>query len=224
MKKLRRFVLLSGIGFLTALSACGGGSSDSASASKPTTPKVIVAYGDSLTHGGAYVTPDQLWVRKMATQIQADGIDSKASVTVVNQSISGETTTQALARLPGVLAAQRPTHIFLAHGTNDIWWECPGCYARTQQNLQQMANLATAAGAKVIMTDFTFKIRGDAEAQAFSAMYSQVAKASNGTYLQIVAGIPLDGTNYHPELVHLRDVAQEALKNNAVRALYATLK
>ena len=219
MKPLRWcFLLLS----MSLLSACGGGSSDDNP--KPAQPLVIVAYGDSLTHGGIYVTPGQRWVEKMARQIQADGIDSKAPITVVNQSISGETATQALARLPSVLAAHRPTHIFLAHGTNDIWWDCPGCFDRTQQNLLQMANLAKAAGAKVIMTDFTFKIRGEAAAQAFSAMYTQVAQATKSAYLPIVAGIPLDDANYHPERVHLRDAAQEALKNNAVKVLYASLK
>jgi lysophospholipase L1-like esterase len=218
LNPLRIFFLLLSLAFLTA---CGGGSDGKP---QPTQPIVVVAYGDSLTHGGIYVTPGNRWVEKMAAQIQADGIDAKTSVTVVNQSISGETATQALARLPSVLASQRPTHIFLAHGTNDIWWDCPGCYDRTQQNLLQMANLAKAAGAKVIMTDFTFKIRGDAAALAFSNMYTQVAQATNSSYLQIIAGIPLDDANYHPERVHLRDAAQEALKNNAVKALYATLK
>ena len=203
-----------------SLTACGGGSDSSI----PTQPATVVAYGDSLTNSGYYVTPGSGWVEKLAAQISADGMNSKASITVINQGLSGETTTQALARLPSVLAAYKPTHIFLGHGTNDIWWECPGCYARAQGNLMAMANLATAAGAQVLMADFTFKIRGDADAKAYSAMYTNVAAATNGTYVQMVAGLPYDLTNYHPDMVHFTDAAQDTLKNNAVKALYPKLK
>lgn len=203
------------------LTACGGGTS---SASKPTQAAMVAVLGDSLTNSGFYVTPGVGWVEKLAAQVKADGMDAQAAITVVNQGISGETTTQALARLPSVLATYKPTHVFLGHGTNDIWWECAGCFDRTQANLLAMAKLSIANGAKVTMTDFTFKIRGDAQAQAYSAMHANVARATNSTYLQIIEGVPFDTTHYHPELVHLKDAAQEALKNNAVRALYPQLK
>ena len=202
------------------LSACGGGSSDPA----PTQPAVVVVFGDSLTEGGAYVTPGNRWVEKLGAQIKADGLDAKAPISVSNLGRSGETSTQALSRLPGILAARKPTHIILAHGTNDIWWDCPGCYDRTQDNLLQMANLAKAAGAKVIMGDFTFKIRGDAAAQSFSAMYTNVASATGSAYVQLINGIPFDSVNYHADRVHLTDAAQDAIEGNAAKALYAILK
>lgn len=219
MKPLR---LLSLLLSLSILSACGGGDGDENPA--PTQPVVIVAFGDSLTEGSVFVTPGQRWVDKMARQIQADGVDAKASITVINQGVGGETAIRALARLPGVLATHRPTHIFLAHGTNDIWWDCPGCFARTQQALQQMVDLAKASGAKVILTDITFRLRGEAQAQAFSAMYTQTAQATNSTYLPIVADVPFNSINYHADLLHLKDAAQEAMKSNAIRALYPTLR
>jgi acyl-CoA thioesterase I len=219
MKLLQHAFLVLMVGLL---SACGGGSDDEGGVA--TTPAVVVAFGDSLTaNNGSYVTPGVHWVEKLKARISADGINAKVSVTVVNEGRNGETTSQALARLPSVLSAHRPTHIFLAHGTNDIWWECPGCFARAQGNLQQMAELAKAAGAKVIMTDMNFKTNGAAQAQAYTAMFTGAAAATGTTYVDMAAGLPYDLSAYYPDGVHFTDGAQDTLMNNAARALFPLL-
>lgn len=209
---------------LTALTACGGGSSGP-QGPVATTPLVIVAFGDSLTdENSGFVTPGSSWVAKLQRQISTDGVNSKQSVTVINAGIGGETTRDALARLPGVLAQYRPTHIFLAHGTNDLWQCYVSCFESTQTNLERMAQMSKSYGAQIIMTDITLKSFGDGAAASYSAMHRAVA-ADNGTnYIQLIDGVAYDDSHYWTDGVHLRDSAQEQMKNNAVKALYPLIK
>lgn len=201
------------------LSACGGGDDDTGPkvASKP---QVVVAFGDSLTSEEFFITPGAGWVNLLKQRITADGVDAQHPVSVINEGRGGETTVQALSRLPGILATYKPTHILLAHGTNDILWYCPGCFAQTQANLKAMADTAKAAGVKVIFTDITLRIRGQAEADAYSAMVNSAAAASGSEYTNLVADVAFDNVNYHPDKLHLTDAAQPAMSEAAARALY----
>ena len=216
MKKLP--LLLASLSMLL-LSACGGGSDSSS-------PIVIVTYGDSLTNDrGQWVNPSELWVEKLKAQIQADGLNAKRSITVINEGKGGEDSQAALDRLPGVLANDKPTHILLMHGTNDIPPFCPECpEVITRPYLESMAKLAKDAGAQVIMGEFTLKAYGGEIAQAYSAAYQQAAANSKSAYVNLSNGIPYDGTYYHYDGTHFTDAAQVLIKNNAASALFPMLK
>lgn len=216
MKKLP--LLLASLSMLL-LSACGGGSDSSS-------PIVIVTYGDSLTNDrGQWVDPSELWVEKLKAQIQADGLNAKRSITVINEGKGGEDSQAALDRLPGVLANDKPTHILLMHGTNDIPPFCPECpEVITRPYLEGMAKLAKDAGAQVIMGEFTLKAYGGEIAQAYSAAYQQAAANSKSAYVNLSNGIPYDGTYYHYDGTHFTDAAQVLIKNNAASALFPMLK
>jgi acyl-CoA thioesterase I len=194
------------------LSACGGGSPG---------PAVIVAFGDSLTENKAeFVTISEHWTEKLKTQITASGLDANRTVEVIDEGIGGENSDDALKRLPGVLAKYKPTHIILTHGTNDIPPFCCGYFAQPQANLEAMASLAKQAGVIVIMGEFTLKVYGDDISKGYTNMYTQAAKNSNSTYVNLVKDIPYDAVNYQPDGVHFMDAAQEAIKNNLVSALF----
>lgn len=204
-----------------SLTACGGGGgSGHASATKP---QVIVAFGDSLLAEGVFVTPGKIWVTQLQNQIAQDGINSKQPVTVINAGLPGETTAEAVRRLPGILEAYHPTHIFLEHGTNDIW-QCPSCINVAQSNLQNMAEQSIAAGAKVIMTDITFRLDGEPIASNYTAMFTTVAALTGSAYVNLVAGVAQGDVNYHPDGVHLTDAAQSAMKDNAAKVLYGLIQ
>ncbi|MCB2018480.1 MAG: hypothetical protein KDF54_13365, partial [Hydrogenophaga sp.] len=215
MKKLTTLLAL-----LSALmvSACGGGGNSG--------PAVIVAYGDSLTNdAGQWVTPSELWVEKLKAQIQADGLNEKREITVINAGLGGEDSEAALQRLPGILANYKPTHILLMHGTNDIPPFCPGCPdAITRPNLEAMAALAKDAGADVIMGEFTLKSFGSEMAQNYTNAIVQAAANTKSGYVNLSAGIPYDDTYYQFDGVHFTDAAQELIKNNAAAALFPALR
>jgi len=123
------------------LSACGAGSSDTVSTSKPqsTPPPVVsgpvVFMGDSITafwDGGGFITPDPLLSQLVPGE--------------VNAGISGNRTDQMLARFPAVLA-QHPAVLVILGGTNDIRQiENP-----TIDNIATMAEEASATGARVVI-------------------------------------------------------------------------
>lgn len=101
----------------------------------------VLVYGDSLS--AAYGMPeDQGWVALLHKQVQPEH-------TILNASISGETTGGGLARLPGTLAALKPDVVFIALGGNDALQGQP--LDRIKANLKSMISLVRDSGARPIL-------------------------------------------------------------------------
>ena len=102
-------------------------------------PHVAVAIGDSITLGtlsqGMAAQPYPA-VLQMLLQPAHPGF------VVVNRGVGGETTSEGLARLPGVLAATHPGFVLIMEGTNDATFEMPP--AVIVANLRAMVRLAKA--------------------------------------------------------------------------------
>jgi lysophospholipase L1-like esterase len=132
---VRRRALL--LGTAAALAACGKRQATKA----PALPagSVVLALGDSITHGtgaaaeAAY--PAQL-ARLSGWQ-------------VVNGGVPGDTSGQALARLPTLLAEHRPALVIVSLGGNDFLRRVPE--AETDANLRRSVALAREAGAQVVL-------------------------------------------------------------------------
>ena len=131
--KIYRFILL----LLATLSiaAC-----DSAPQLKPLSKDgVILAFGDSLTHGTG-ADKQQAYPARLQ-QILAR--------TVINAGIPGEVSKTGLARLEGLLKQYRPELLILCHGGNDILRRYD--LKQTKENLQTMINMAKTHGSQVLM-------------------------------------------------------------------------
>ncbi|MDL2336602.1 MAG: arylesterase [Pseudomonadota bacterium] len=76
-------------------------------------------------------------------------LGERFSARVVNASISGDTSSGGLSRLPALLLQHRPTQVILELGGNDALRGL--ALADTQRNLTQMAQAARAAGARVLI-------------------------------------------------------------------------
>jgi acyl-CoA thioesterase-1 len=110
----------------------------------PTLPKlsshdVIVAFGDSLTHGTG-ASPDSAYPAVLA---------SLTGRTVINAGVPGDTTASALQRLPGVLAEYKPRLVLLCLGGNDMLRQQPA--AATENNLRLLVQTIRASGAEVML-------------------------------------------------------------------------
>ena len=110
----------------------------------PTLPKlnshdVIVAFGDSLTHGTGAST-DDAYPAVLATL---------TGRTVINAGVPGDTTASALQRLPEVLAEHRPRLVLLCLGGNDMLHQQPA--ATTENNLRLLVQTIRASGAEVVL-------------------------------------------------------------------------
>jgi acyl-CoA hydrolase len=115
--------------------ACGGAKKEAA---LPAGSKVL-ALGDSLTapHG---VKPGEDWPTLLG---QSTGW------AVVNAGVSGNTSAQALDRLPGLLEEHQPQLVLVTLGGNDMLRKLPP--GETVGNLGRILDMAAARGAKVVL-------------------------------------------------------------------------
>jgi acyl-CoA thioesterase-1 len=142
----RNFLIRSGLATAGALLACLApvASWASPAADKGKGGPVLLVLGDSLSaeYGLSRGTG---WVQLLADRLRDSGSDYR----VVNASISGETTSGGLTRLPALLKEHRPRVVVLELGANDGLRGLP--LAVMRDNLQAMIRQAQAAGAKVLL-------------------------------------------------------------------------
>jgi acyl-CoA thioesterase I len=110
----------------------------------PTLPRltqqdVIVAFGDSLTHGTG-ASDDTAYPAVLA---------SLTGRTVINAGVPGDTTTTALQRLPEVLDEYKPRLVLLCLGGNDMLTKQPA--VATENNLRLLVQAIRASGASVVL-------------------------------------------------------------------------
>ena len=110
----------------------------------PTLPKlnphdVIVAFGDSLTHGTG-ASDDTAYPAVLA---------SLTGHTVINAGVPGDTTSSGLQRLPEVLDEYKPRLVLLCLGGNDMLKRQPT--ASTENNLRLLVQTIRASGASVVL-------------------------------------------------------------------------
>jgi acyl-CoA thioesterase-1 len=129
----------------------------------------IVVVGDSLSSG--YGLPlDQSWVSMLEDRLQAEGY----GYDVVNASISGDTSSGGLARLPGLLDSHRPAIVIIELGGNDGLRGQPVHSLRA--NLSAMIELAKDRGARPVLTGMQIPPNyGPSYASAFAAVYEELA-------------------------------------------------
>lgn len=193
----------------------------SAASKKPTKATTILVFGDSISQGYGtnnagivyqQVTPGKTYTELLRAKISAENINQFAPVTVINASLGSEYTDEAAYRLPGLLAQYQPTHVLLAHGTNDAGSDVPNYVI--SNNLGIMINQVYAAGAKPLLADVTFTRYGIDTANAYSKMIVDLAASSGATYVGLLKGIAGNSAYYLADGVHLNDLAQPFMLSN----------
>jgi acyl-CoA thioesterase-1 len=106
--------------------------------------RTILVFGDSLS-AALGLRPEQGWVDLLARRLQSQGYGYE----VVNASVSGETSSGGLQRLPRALELHRPVIVILELGANDGLRGLP--VQEMQANLARMVQLAQTAGARVLL-------------------------------------------------------------------------
>ena len=141
----------------------------------------------------------------------------KVAATVVNASISGDTTSGGRSRLAALLQLYQPTHVILELGGNDALRGLP--LAMTQTNLTQMAQAAKAAGARVLIVGMQLPPNyGRKYSDDFAALYAAVAKNEGAALvpfmLKGVADVPQSDTLFQPDRIHPRAQAHPTILAN----------
>jgi lysophospholipase L1-like esterase len=100
---------------------------------------VVLAFGDSLTHGTGAASHESYPAR----------LEKLIGRKVVAAGVPGETSAQGLARLPAVLEQAQPRLLILCHGGNDFLRRLPEPDAAA--NVRAMVKLAKEKGIEVVL-------------------------------------------------------------------------
>lgn len=130
----------------------------------------ILIVGDSISAGFG-INPEEGWVALLEEKLQAEN----SPYSIINASISGDTTTNGLARLPSLLEKHQPEITIIELGGNDGLRATPP--ARISENLAKMIDLSKAANSKVLLVGIQLPPNyGDAYLARFLAIYPELAK------------------------------------------------
>ncbi len=149
----------------------------------------ILIVGDSIS--AAYgMDIRQGWVSLLEQRLQRQS----ATHQVINASVSGETTSGGLQRLPRLLRQHRPDLVVLELGGNDGLRGQPP--ALMQRNLERMVRLTQAGGGRVIVAGMRIPPNyGRAYTDAFAAVFPAVARSTGSALVPFL----LDGVGGRPE-------------------------
>ncbi len=140
------------------------------SSKKPAAQAGIVVLGDSLSAEYGLVRGTG-WVALLEKRLSAE----KIAASVINASISGDTTSGGRARLGALLKQHRPTVLVIELGGNDALRGLP--LKNTQDNLSAMAQAAQKAGAKVLLLGMQVPPNyGRQYAEQFAQLFVSVAQ------------------------------------------------
>ncbi len=160
----------------------------------------ILVVGDSLSAEYGLVRGSG-WVALLDQRLAHDRINAA----VVNASISGDTTSGGIARLPALLREHRPDIVVLELGGNDALRGLP--LTMTRSNLVEMAKLSKDAHAKVVIVGMQLPPNyGRAYGERFAGLFAEVARSEGAALvpfmLKGVADIPQAEAMFQADRIH----------------------
>ena len=181
--------------------------------------RTLMVFGDSLS--AAYnLDVEQGWVRILARRIEA----AKLPWTVVNASITGETTAGGLRRIPEDLKLHKPALVVIELGANDALRGQP--VAGMRRNLEEIVRRVKEARAEPVLVGMMIPPNyGIDYADQFQAMYAALAKRTDAGLVPFL----LEGVADKPELfqadqLHPTAAAQQRIADNVWKVLEPRLK
>ncbi len=147
-------------------------------------PAKVLVVGDSLSAEYG-IARGSGWVALMQQRLQK----AQAGATVINASISGDTSSGGRTRLPALLAEHKPTHVVIELGSNDALRGLP--LQMTRDNLTAMVRAARGSGAQVLLVGMRMPPNyGRNYTQEFEAMFASLAKAEGAALVPfLLAGV-----------------------------------
>lgn len=157
----------------------------------------ILIMGDSLSAGYG-IKPEEGWVHLLQQELI-----QKQQAIMVNASISGETTSGGLTRLPKLLSTHKPNIVIIELGGNDGLRGQPLKIMR--ENLQTMIKLSQDSNAKVLLAGMQIPPNyGQRYTTQFRDIYPELAEKNKVQLipflLENIAGHSelIQGDNIHP--------------------------
>lgn len=174
--------------------------------------QTLLVLGDSLS-AGYQMQVEQSWPALLNQKWQEEG----GKHTLLNASISGETTQGALARLPALLKEHNPDWLLIELGGNDgLRGFAPTI---TRQNLANMIALAKEQQTRVVLTQIQLpRNYGARYLRQFEQIFPELAKANDLPLLPFF----MDDIALRPELmmndgIHPTPAAQPQIRDKVAR-------
>jgi acyl-CoA thioesterase-1 len=200
--------LLASVGGLTHATTPGG--------------RTILVLGDSLSAEYG-LKRGSGWVALLEQRLSKQ----KIVATVVNASISGDTSSGGRSRLSALLTQHRPSHLIIELGGNDALRGLP--LELTRENLNQMTRAAQAAGARVLLLGMQMPPNyGRDYSERFTAMFAEVAKANKAALVPFLLKGIADASDslrlFQPDRIHPTAEAHPQMLDNVWPELQKLLK
>lgn len=181
--------------------------------------KTVMILGDSLSAGYG-IQLQQGWVALLQQRLNQQFPNTHK---VVNASVSGETSSGALARLPKLLQTHKPQLVVIELGGNDALRGQPP--QMIQNNLAKLIQLSQKANAKVLLLGMKIPPNyGTAYSTAFENNYKVLSQRYNVKlvpfFMQGVAG---NAKLMQVDLIHPNAAAQPILLKNVYPLIKAAL-
>jgi len=179
--------------------------------------QTLLVLGDSMSaeYGLARGTG---WVALLGQRLA----QHKINATVVNASVSGDTTAGGRARLPALLKQHRPAVVVIELGGNDALRGL--ALQSTEDNLKRMTQAAQDAGARVLLVGMQVPPNyGASYTQRFAAMFEAVARERKAALVPfLLAGVadgPDAATMFQADRIHPLAKAHPRMLDNVWPAL-----
>lgn len=179
----------------------------------------ILIVGDSLSSEYGIVR-NTGWVQLLRTKLSQQNINAL----VMNASISGDTTSGGLTRLPALLKQHQPNVVLIELGGNDA---LRGLSLTTSaQNLTNMIKLAQADGAKVILAGMQIPPNyGQQYTSQFKKMFETISQNTQSALIPFfLAGLETRPDLFISDNIHPNEAAQEIILNNVWPTLIKVIK
>jgi acyl-CoA thioesterase-1 len=188
----------------------------------PAAGRTLLVLGDSLSAEYGLARGSG-WVALLDKRLAAE----KIAASVVNASISGDTSSGGRSRLPALLQQHRPTHVLIELGGNDALRGLP--LDMTRDNLLAMVRGAKAAGARVMVIGMQVPPNyGTRYGQDFAALFGAVAQAEGAALVPFLLAGVADGPQaealFQPDRIHPKAEAHPRMLANVWAVLKPWLK
>jgi len=183
---------------------------------------LILVVGDSLSAEYG-LQRGSGWVALLEARLAQE----KITASVVNASISGDTSSGGRTRLPTLLKQEKPDVVVLELGGNDALRGLP--LPMTRDNINAMAKAAKASGAKVVIAGMRLPPNyGRQYGDQFAALFANVAQAESAALvpflLKGVADGPKADTLFQPDRIHPTAAAHPIILENVWPVLEPLLR
>ncbi|WP_373464174.1 arylesterase [Oxalicibacterium faecigallinarum] len=171
--------------------------------------KVVLVLGDSLSAEYGLARGEG-WVHLMEQRMAKENIQAS----IINASISGETTSGGRARLPALLNKHKPDVVVVELGANDALRGL--ALSSTRDNLMTMTQNAQAIKAKVLIVGMQIppNYGGDYTRQ-FSAVFPAVAKETNAALVPfMLKGVAENPNLFQADRIHPAPAAHPIILDN----------